>query len=186
MIGAMKVINGIFKRRILEVPAHIRPASSRVKKSVFDLLRGEIEGKIILDLFGGSGALGIEALSLGAKKAVFVDVHRACATAIIRNLSNIKMLSSCRVIVKDSFRAIKDFSRKNDYFDLIFIDPPYYKGMAKKSLKILDEYDILSALGYIVILCYRDDEEGRYEKGELISANRYGQTSVFIYTKRGK
>ena len=166
------------------MPSSIRPASFRMKKSVFDILRGEIKDKVVLDLFGGSGALGIETLSLGAKKAVFVDISKACVSAIVKNISVIKKIPYCSVFLKDSLGAIKSFSRKNVLFDIVFVDPPYYKGMVKKTLKALDEYDILAPSGYIVILCYRSDEFSNiYTRGSLIYDKVYGQSRVSIYVK---
>ena len=180
----MRIIGGEFKGRILRVPSHIRPASFRLRKSVFDLLRDEIKDKVILDLFGGSGALGIEALSLGAKEAVFVDINKACVNVIIKNISVVRSASSCRIFLKDSSRAVKSFSHKNTLFDIVFIDPPYYKGMVKKILKVLDEYDILAPSGYLVILCYRSDEFSNiYSRGSLIYDRIYGQSRVLIYAK---
>jgi len=82
----MKILGGKLRGRNIIVPSGIRPVSLRVKKSCFDILRGEIRGKRILDLFGGSGSLGIEALSQGAKEAIFLDSDRRCVAAIRKNL----------------------------------------------------------------------------------------------------
>ena len=181
----MKIIGGEFKGRTLIVPFGIRPVSFRVKKSVFDILRGEIKDKVILDLFGGSGALGIEALSLGARNVVFVDINKACVNAIVKNISVIRKAAYCDVFLRDSLRAIKSFSYKNASFDIVFIDPPYYRGMIKKTLKALDEYDILAPSGYLVILCYRSDEFGNvYSRGDIIYNIVYGQSRVLIYAKK--
>jgi len=180
----LKIIGGEFKGRTLRVPSGIRPASFRIKKSVFDILRGEIKDKVVLDLFGGSGALGVEALSLGAKRAVFLDISKACVNAIIKNVSAIRKFPYCSVLFKDSLGAIKSFNYKNVSFDIVFIDPPYYKGMVKKTLKALDEYDILTPSGYLVILCYRSDEfSDIYSRGNIVYDKVYGQSRILIYAK---
>jgi len=181
----LRIIGGEFKGRTLRVPSGIRPTSFRLKKAVFDLLRDEVKNKVVLDLFGGSGALGIEALSLGARNAVFVDIARVCVNTIVKNISAIRRTSSCCVLFRDSLGAVKSFSRKDSLFDIIFIDPPYYRGMVKKILKTLDEYDILAPSGYIVVLCYRSDEFSNvYSRGSLIYDKVYGQSRILIYTKK--
>lgn len=178
----MKVIKGIFKNRPLSVPPNIRAVSLRVKKSLFDVIKDEIEDKTVLDLFGGSGSLGIEALSLEAEKAVFVDISRASVKTIQKNLSSLKLLPKGDVILKDVFKAIKDFFLKNIVFDIVFLDPPYYKGLARKTLQALNEYDILSPRGLIVITCYyKDSLENSYKNFSRIFFRNYGQTRVLIY-----
>ena len=166
------------------MPSNIRPASFRLRKAVFDILMSAVKGKTVLDLFGGSGALGIEALSLGAREVVFVDAKRDCVNVITRNLSAIKKVSSCSVFLRDSLQAVKSFSSRNNLFDIIFIDPPYYGGMVKKVLKTLSEYDILAPLGYLVVLCYRSDEfKDAYKRGVLVYNRTYGQSRILVYAK---
>lgn len=181
----MKVLKGNLKGRNLISPQHIRPVAVRIKKACFDILREEIEGKKILDLFSGSGSLGIEALSCGAKEAVFVDIKRDCVEKIKQNLAFFKLTAKSEVHLKDAFRAIEDFYKNGETFDLIFLDPPYYKGMLIKALQALRDYDILTPLGYLVAFCYAKDEfvnnDGRFF---LIVHKNYGQTLVLIYKKQ--
>ncbi len=180
----MKVIRGKVKKKNFGVPPNIRPTSFRVKKVIFDILREEIPGKHVLDLFAGSGALGIEALSEGAATAVFVDIRRGCINTIVRNLASLKLIGQAVYFVKDAFKAIKDFSRKNERFDIIFLDPPYYKGMAKNALQYIDGYDILAPSGYIVVLCYRKELiDCTFQKISLHREKEYGQTRLLFYKK---
>ncbi len=180
----MRIIGGKFKGAPLKAFRNIKPASFRVRKGIFDIIREIIKNSVVLDLFGGSGALGIEAFSWGAKFVVFVDIHRGCTKIIKDNVSRLKLSSSSKIILKDSFKAIKDFSSKNLLFDIIFVDPPYYKGLAKKALQTLDEYDILAPSGYIIVLCYREDAPGDcYQSFKVVTVRNYGQSRLFVYRK---
>ena len=181
----LKILRGIFKNKALKVPINIRPATLRLKKAIFDIMDGEIADKYILDLFAGSGALGIESLSCGAKKACFVDLKKAAIKAIIANLTSIKACSSSEVLLKDSFKAIKDFYHDNRQFDVVFLDPPYYRDMHRKALQTINDYDILAPSGYVITLCYRPDSYPEdYCNFELIVNKRYGQSSLLIYRKK--
>jgi len=183
--GKMKVLRGMLKNRPILVPGGTRPVSMRVKKSLFDLISSEIKGKRVLDLFAGSGGLGVEALSCGAEMATFIEIRKSAVEVINKNLSSLHLTMKGRVYWKDVFKSIKDFWKKGVKFDFIFLDPPYYKGMTRKVLKMLDEYDILTFLGYVVCLGYYKDEEGEeiYRNFSLIRKKRYGQTVVLIYRK---
>ncbi len=180
----MRVIGGKFKGVPLKVYSNIRPTSFRIKKGIFDLIREAIDGCVVLDLFSGSGALGIEALSWGAREVVFVDIHKGCIRTIRYNISRLNLLSFSRLLLKDSFKAIKDFRTKGIKFDIIFVDPPYYKDMAKKALQTLDEYDILAPSGYIVVLSYRHEMVGDYYRNfKVLVVKSYGQSRLYIYKK---
>jgi len=181
----MKVIQGKFKKKSLKVPLGIRQTSLRIKKSIFDILSGELEGSKILDLFAGSGALGIEALSLGAKAAVFVDISSSNNRFIRENIASLKLTSQSDILVKDGPGAIKDFYQKANKFNIIFIDPPYYKAMAKKTLQTLDEYDIVGDSGYIVVLSsHKEEYKEEYKSFDLILTKNYGQSRLLIYRKK--
>jgi 16S rRNA (guanine966-N2)-methyltransferase len=181
----MKVIKGILKNRSLLIPPHIRPLSLRVKKSLFDIMRDQIEGSTILDLFSGSGSMGIEAISLGAESVTFVDIKKACVTTIQKNLSALKVLPKGRLVLKDAFQAIRNFAARGEKFDIIFSDPPYYKGFTIKILQTLDEYDIVSPHGYIILTCYDKDETGdSFSRFSKISSKHYGQTVIVTYQKK--
>jgi len=180
----MRILGGKFKRRNIIVPSGIRPVSLRVKKSCFDILKGEIQDKRVLDLFGGSGSLGIEALSQGAKEAIFLDSDRRCVAVIRKNLTSLGLSPQQKVILKDSASGIKDFSTYKERFDIIFLDPPYHSGLLTKTLQLLEEYDIVSPSGYIVIFCYTKDDFVQARRGfSLIIEKKYGQTLFLIYRR---
>ena len=180
----MKIAAGKFKGRNITAPLGIRPLSIRVKESCFNILKGEVEGKRVLDLFAGSGSLGIEAISQGAKEAHFVEIKKKCLKVIEKNLKSFTIVSEARTYQKDALSAIKDFSCYKEQFDLIFLDPPYNEGLLIKALQLLEEYAILAPSGYLVALCCQKDEFlEESSKFSLIVNRRYGQTRLLIYRK---
>jgi len=178
----MKILAGELKKRNIVVPRGIRPVSLRVKKSCFDILADEIRGKRVLDLFAGSGSLGIEALSRGAEKAVFLDSNQRSILAIKKNIYSLKIAKKAQVYLRESLAGIKKLAANNVIFDVIFVDPPYYKGLLIKALQALEEYDILATSGYIVAFCYSKDKYLiESNKFEVIFQKNYGQTALLIY-----
>ncbi len=178
----MRIISGKFKGRIINAPKHIRPTQDNVKKGLFDIL-GDMEGITFLELFAGSGSVGIEALSRGAESAVFVELDRTCAARLRENLLSLG-LDDRAVVPGDAARAVESFNRKKALFELIFLDPPYYKDMAKKTLQMLDAYDILTAHGLIVVQHFKKDilpvNEGKLA---LVRQVKYGDTVLSFYRK---
>jgi 16S rRNA (guanine(966)-N(2))-methyltransferase RsmD len=155
-----------------------------VREALFDVIKEEVPEKKVLDLFSGSGSLGIEALSLGAQEATFVDIKKSSFKVICKNLSSLRITSKARVYLKDAFKAIRDFSLKGEKFDIIFLDPPYYKGLVRKTLQTLEGYDILTPHGFIVVTCYYKDTTDKYCKRFLnIFSKNYGQTLLLVYKK---
>ncbi|NQT28389.1 MAG: 16S rRNA (guanine(966)-N(2))-methyltransferase RsmD [Candidatus Omnitrophica bacterium] len=180
----MRILSGKCKGRNIIVPSGIRPVSLRVKKSCFDILKGEIQGKRILDLFGGSGSLGIEALSQGAREAIFLDSDRRCVAVIRKNLTLLGFNPQQKVILKDSASGINDFFAYKENFDIIFLDPPYHRGLLTKSLQLLEDYDIVTPSGYVVTFCYTKDDFVHARRGfSLIVERKYGQTLFLIYRR---
>jgi 16S rRNA (guanine966-N2)-methyltransferase len=153
----MRIIGGTSRGRRLITPKKdiLRPTSDRVKESLFNMLGREVEGKVVLDLFAGTGNLGIEALSRGAKKAVFVEKSRDAFKLIQRNLSMCHMEDRSEVLLNDVDQAIRTLRRKGDCFDLILMDPPYEKGLIEKTLKGLDTETIYHEGSILVIEHHR-------------------------------
>lgn len=152
----MRIITGIYKSRLLKTPKDIRPTEDRVRKALFDIL-GDVSGLSFLDLFAGSGSVGFEALSLGAEEVVFVESQRHSIQVIEENIKKLGCGDRAKVINQDSSRVIVNIAQKGSKFDLIFLDPPYYKGIAEKTLQILGGYDILHNSGFAVVQHYKKD-----------------------------
>lgn len=182
----MRITSGTFKSRIIKAPGGIRPTLDNVRKAIFDILGGSVEGGKILDLFSGSGALGLEALSRGAGSCIFVDNSRSSVKAIKENLEGLglKGSASAEVVYADSLAAIRRFAGEGARFDLIFMDPPYYKEFAKKSLSLLADCDILTETGVVVIEHSKHAPLPTISGGlKLLRTARYGDTLVSFYCK---
>jgi len=149
----MRIISGIQKGRRLLTPKNksIRPTSDRVKESIFNILGDAVEGKIVLDLFAGTGNLGIEALSRGAKRVVFVEKGREAIRLIEKNLSLCGFKLNSEIIPKDVHRAIGILKIRGEFFDLIIMDPPYEKGLIQMTLKKLQSERIYHDNSLLII-----------------------------------
>ena len=145
----MRVISGKARGVQLKTPdgMQTRPTADRVKEALFSIIQFDLPGARILDLFGGTGQLGIEALSRGAREAVFVDAREDACRIIRENLRRTKMEPFGRVIRSDYMDYLK---RCRDSFDIILLDPPYAEVFLENSLKIITEIDILQSGGIIV------------------------------------
>ena len=137
----------------LKTPAGFstRPTSDRVKESLFSILSGLInfsEIKSVLDIFAGTGALGLESISRGASSATFID--NATAEIIRENISKSKF-ENCKVLRGDFEKILRRLAEQNFLFDLIFSDPPYAKGLAQKSLNLIAEKNLISTGGLMVV-----------------------------------
>lgn len=156
----MRVIAGKYRSRIIKMPkgSKIRPTKDRVREALFNIIGEVVLGANVLDLFAGSGAFGIEALSRGAKRAVFIDNEESCVRTINENLKNLNVNNKISIVIKlDVFRALNFLEHKKESFNIVLLDPPYYKGMAKKSLIKLDHRDILKTHCIIVAEHHKDD-----------------------------
>ncbi len=148
----MRVIAGSARRLLLKAPDGMdtRPTADRVKESLFNMLNPDLYGCAFLDLFSGSGAVGIEALSRGAQRAVLVDASMECAGIIKQNLEVTKLGENAEIINEDVYAAIERLGRRGDKFDIIFMDPPYAAGYYVPVMEAIKKADILAAEGYIV------------------------------------
>ena len=148
----MRVIAGSARRLLLKAPDGMdtRPTADRVKESLFNMLNPDLYGCAFLDLFSGSGAIGIEALSRGAQRAVLVDASMECAGIIKQNLEVTRLWENAEIINEDVYAAIERLGRRGDKFDIIFMDPPYAAGYYVPVMEAIKKADILAAEGYIV------------------------------------
>lgn len=181
----MRVLTGKLKGRLLKTPKPgLRPTQDKTRKAIFDILGEVIVGSQFLDLFAGSGAVGIEALSCGAGMVWFVENDREAISTLSDNLSGLK-ISNYEVIPKDAFSVIEQLAQQKRKFDIIFLDPPYYQDLAKKSLLSLAACDILSPSGLVIIQHFKKDIiPEKTDSLELIKQKKYGDTSVSFYQIR--
>jgi 16S rRNA (guanine966-N2)-methyltransferase len=155
-----------------------------VKESLFNIIAGCVEGAEVLDLYAGTGSLGIEALSRGAKRAVFVDKSSEAIKVIKDNLNHTKLLNNSEVITGDVLKAINRLCREGRSFDIIFMDPPYRKNYLKDTLQIVSDSGIIKDNGIAVAEREADDEAvevlGRLK---LWKNARYGNTVLSFYSQ---
>ena len=185
----MRIISGTSKGRKLVTPRSqsLRPTSDRVKESIFNILQDEIVGKVVLDLFAGTGNLGIEALSRGAKKTIFVEKGRQALRLIQRNLTQFGLEERSEILPKDANRAIGILKQKGESFDLILMDPPYQKGLIQKTLMKLNSYPIYHKDSILVIEHDRREPLSTVMDGwNLIRQRRIGDTVISFLTPQGE
>ena len=181
----MRIISGTSKGRKLVTPRSqsLRPTSDRVKESMFNILQDDIVGKVVLDLFAGTGNLGIEALSRGAKKTIFVEKGRQALRLIQRNLTQFGLEERSEILPKDANRAIGILKQKGESFDLILMDPPYQKGLIQKTLMKLNSHQIYHKDSILVIEHNRREPLSAVMDGwNLIRQRRIGDTLISFLT----
>ena len=179
----MRVITGKARGVVLKTPEGMatRPTADRVKEALFNIIQFDIPTARVLDLFGGTGQLGIEALSREAKSAVFVDEREEACRLIRENLKRTKFEQYSRVIRSDYMAYLKTCKEK---FDIILLDPPYAEVYLENSLKMITEIDILRT-GGIIVAEYPIGKELPWEfPGYSRSRDyKYGKTLITIYRK---
>lgn len=181
----MRVIGGKCKgRRLVPVKgASVRPTSDKVREAVFNILPRELSSKRALDLFAGTGAMGIEALSRGAAEASFVDADAAAVQVIRKNLSVCGFSVQARVYRRDVRSAVGALSRRGESFDLIFIDPPYDSALVEETLKAIDGAGILGPGGIVVAEASKRVSIGAgFASIALVDERKYGDTVIYFYT----
>ena len=184
----MKIISGTLKGRNFYMLAGIRPTQDKIRKALFDLIGHHLRGITFLDLFAGSGAVGLEAVSLGASRVVFVEREERCARVIRENIETLSLTfhekgsASLSVVPQDAFKTVKEFHQKGEKFNFIFIDPPYERQLGKKTLKTLSAYDILHPNCSIIIQHDKreilPETEGRILR---VKERKYGSTVLSFY-----
>ena len=181
----MKIITGTAKGMNLETLEGdaTRPTSQRVKEAVFSMLQFDIEGARVLDLFAGSGQLGLEALSRGAQKATFSDSSRDATEIILRNAKKTKLFEKCRISNCDYSQMIRGIAGKEQY-DIIFIDPPYKLDCITDVLKRLCEAGAIAPNAFVVCESGKEDVFGGDEelnsKFEIQKQAKYSITYITI------
>ena len=176
----MRVITGTARGRRLKTPENydIRPTTDNVKESVFNIIQFDIEGRRVLDLFAGTGQLGIECLSRGAAEAVFIDENTAAVKIVKENLKTCGFTAA--VLQQDALSYLRHCGK----FDLIFVDPPDDSGLYESVLETINSVDILSDGGIILCESRREktlpDMRAPYRKKKEYN---YGRVKLTVYIK---
>ncbi|GAB6170014.1 16S rRNA (guanine(966)-N(2))-methyltransferase RsmD [Clostridium carnis] len=180
----MRIIAGKARGRKLIPPATMetRPTLDRVKEAMFSMIQGYIPDARVIDVFAGTGSLGLEAASRGAEEVYLVDKSPVTFPLLKENIENLKFTEFCMPLNMDSYEALKSLSKQGKIFDIIFIDPPYCKEMIPEAIKLIEELKMLKEDGIIVTKI--DSIEGIYEGYEeikLTQSRKYGNTTVCFY-----
>jgi len=178
----MRIIGGTHRGRKIKSVKGIdtRPTSDFVREALFNIIGDRVPGSNFLDLFAGTGAVGIEALSRGANKAVFVEKNPAACAVINQNLQALNFVDKGLVIKDDIIHGIEKIALEGNIFDIIFLDPPYYKNHIEKTLNILKASSIAAS---IVIVQHPRDESFTFDGFSCYKNKNYGRTALTFLVK---
>jgi 16S rRNA (guanine966-N2)-methyltransferase len=181
----MRVVGGKYRgRRIKSMPKRqdtklLRPTTERVKESVFSILNNYLEGTKFLDLFAGTGAVGIEALSRGAEKVVFVESDRRFCNLIRENLKALRVPPEKYEIICDDFtKALKKLGKRGEKFDFIYADPPYEKGYYTRVVNMVKNLGLLDEDGLLILEEPKKNPFIPEDEEWLVEKRHYGTTTV--------
>ena len=182
----MKVISGNLKGRKLTVPRghKVRPTGARVKEALFSILAEGVIGADVLDLFSGTGNIGVEALSRGANSSLFIENDPKTLLILEKNLRELSLINRSKVIKLDVPRGLKLLHKGGAKFDIIFIDPPYIYPKIWDIFSAVSKYDILKEGGIVV---WEHDSKKipklQYGTLKMIETKKYGDTAITFFTK---
>ncbi len=185
----LRIIAGTFKSRKLFSPRSrdVRPTADRVKEALFQILGPFVEGASVLDLYAGSGNLGLEALSRGAARCWFVESDPACCAVIGKNIELLGVDAVSRVMRVECARAVRILGARGERFDLILVDPPYHKSKEgaselKKILRVLERYGTFATRALVVTEHFKNDQPpSDLMKLKLKMQRRYGDTILSFF-----
>jgi 16S rRNA (guanine(966)-N(2))-methyltransferase RsmD len=181
----VRIVGGKDRGRTIEsVPGDAtRPTADRVRQSLFDLLGQRCDCLRVLDLYAGTGALSLEALSRGAESAVLVESAKAAIVVINENLSNLKYEPQARLLREDVARALVTLAARGERFDLIFSDPPYALLAAQRTADEIARLGLLNPGGRLVLEHGKKEPSPTPPEGWLLDERRYGETSVAVLAR---
>ena len=179
----LRVIAGTARRTLLVAPKghDTRPTSDRVKENVFNIIAPGLRDAYFLDLFCGSGAIGIEALSRGASMAVFADIATDAVKATKDNLTQVRFTGKAKVLNMCAIEAIANLKNNSKLFDIIYLDPPYGSGLLDKALLELTKHELLAPDGVIIAEYATDEPPQDHAQLYMYDQRKYGNTQVSFY-----
>lgn len=185
----MRIIGGDAKGRRIHSPkrSKIRPTSDGIKESLFNILP-EVSEKSFLDLFAGTGNVGIEALSRGASKVVFIEKNASMVNSIKRNLEEFGFSGKYEILATEASKGIRQLQKRGERFDYLFADPPYEKGCIREIFQCIREGEMISSDGFFVIQhSIRENIEGTQTGIFVLTDQRkYGDTLLSFFTRTVK
>ena len=181
----MRVISGYLKGRKLEgynTPG-TRPTMDRVKESIFASIQNYTDNAIVLDLFCGSGSLGIEAISMSASKCYFVDNNKEILNCLNKNINNLDIKNKSIIINKDYKEALLYFKENSIKFNIVLVDAPYKLKVMEEVIELINDYNLLNDNGILVLEYSFDKLKNGYQNLVLYKNKKYGDKYVNIYKK---
>ncbi len=182
----MRVIAGRLRGSVIRAPAGrvVRPTYDRVRESVFSIIEPAIDGAAVLDVFAGSGSLGIESLSRGSNRATFIEIDKRVLSVVRENVERLGLTGRCRLIGGDALAVLKR-AVPGGPFDIAFVDPPYSSGLAMMALELLADAGNLADEAIVVVeRASADDPPAAVGRLGLNRTKRYGSTAVDFYETR--
>lgn len=179
----MRIISGRYKGTTIPSPKEeiVKPTLDRVKENTFNIIQFDIVDSVCLDLFCGSGALGLECLSRGARHVDFVDNNKANISALKKLVEKLK-ITNCTLNTLDYYEALKQFKDENKLFDIIFLDPPYESGLAETALQKIFKFDLLSP-GGVIIWEHPATNESHKFSSKVTTKKTYGKIQIDFIKK---
>ena len=182
----MRIIAGTARSHPLKTLPGLdtRPTQDKIKETLFNILQNDVPGCVFLDLYAGSGAVGLEAVSRGAKSAVFVENSRNAAACIQENIAFTKFADSCEVKIMDAVSAIRRMEHRY-FFDIVYLDPPYGKGLELEALSKLKDSSIIGPDTILIAETSLNTEIGAYEMDafEIYRCKKY-KTNQHVFMKQ--
>lgn len=186
----MHILGGIFQKKKLETPAsmHTRPSTGLLREAVFNICQAHIQDARFLDLYAGSGAMGLEALSRGASNSIFVENNHQALQCIQKNISSLNVEKQTRVFTSDVFNVLKRLKHHNEQFDIIYADPPFsddpHSEESRQLVELIDQYDLLSPEGIFFFESpWKHPPHDHLSSLSLKASRRYGRATLHQYQK---
>mgnify|MGYP001004174672 FL=1 len=180
----MRIISGINKGKKLYAPegAQVRPTGDKIKEAVFNIIGPIDEEAVVLELFAGSGSVGIEFLARGAKHCTFIDVSRKSLNYVKKNLDLCNFNNKAKIIMSDYEKAIINLSQNNEKFDYIFADPPYALNLSNNIINKVFEFDIIKSGGLLIIETDKSEKVIDNKDTNMIKYKEkiYGRTRISL------
>lgn len=181
----MRVISGYLKGKTVygyNIKG-TRPTMDRVKESMFASINNYLDKAVVLDLFSGSGSLGIESISNGSKKCYFVDNSKEIIKYLNKNINNLNINDKCTILNYDYRKALEHFKNNNIKFNIILVDAPYKMEIMEEVITLINKYDLLFTNGILVLEFSFDKLKEEYFNLKLIKNKKYNDKFVYIYQK---
>ncbi|MBU3180402.1 16S rRNA (guanine(966)-N(2))-methyltransferase RsmD [Clostridium psychrophilum] len=180
----MRIIAGNARGRKILSPVGMgtRPTLDRIKESIFNIIQNRTRNAVVVDMFSGTGSLGLEAASRGASMCYLIDMGDTTFEMLQKNVDNLKFNKKCKCLKGDTYKYMEQFANEGIVFDIIFIDPPYAKDMIPPAIEIIASNNLLSKDG--IIVCKIDSSEEIYKGNSIIhlsDSRKYGNTTVLFY-----